>query len=75
MSKDPLDVITKQAFHSMESELAGPFITNARRAASNLKMLLAPHLANIQALLSLHLIVYPKELCLRYSTKLSTSHT
>jgi hypothetical protein len=53
VSKEPRDFPAQQASHSMESELAGPFITNARRAANNINMLLTPNLANIQALLSL----------------------
>lgn len=38
---------------STESELAAPFVLNARRAAKNTNKLLTPNLPNIQALLSL----------------------
>lgn len=52
-SKDSHSSPEEQLFSSIENELTGPFITNARRAAKNTDKLLAPKLANIQALLSL----------------------
>lgn len=53
VSQKPPKLSSEQTFSSMESELAGPFATNARRAARNTDRLLTPKLVNIQALLSL----------------------
>ncbi|GFF34800.1 hypothetical protein IFM58399_03997 [Aspergillus lentulus] len=51
-------MISKQSHKtsSIDFDLIAGFLTNAKRAVSNIDQLVSPHLINVQALLSLHIV-------------------